>query len=59
LYSPKALERKLKHSAATSSIIMRRFLINDTKDDPFVGLYKQADNRDESLVDMGAWVEDD
>jgi hypothetical protein len=33
--------------------------MNDTKDEPFVGLYKQANNRDDSLVDMGAWARDD
>ena len=33
--------------------------MDDSKTDPFVGLYKQANIRDDTLVDMGAWARDD
>jgi hypothetical protein len=46
---------KLKTSDATSSIIMRRFLMQDPQNDPFVGFWKFDDGQVEALADIGAW----
>lgn len=57
--SSQALRRKVKQSSATSSIIMRRFKTNDTKNEPFLGLCKQFDHHDGPLIHVGGWAEDE
>jgi hypothetical protein len=52
-HSPKVL--KIKDSSATSSIIMRRFKMQDPTNEPFVGFCKQFDDHRGVLVDVGAW----
>lgn len=49
---------KAQRSSAISSIIMRRFMRQSLKQDPFVMFWTQEDGEDEALLDIGPWSMD-